>query len=55
MSKCAVALKMSVAAVGCVLGVAANAHARAVPAQTVTFDGGNTDPALAQYFPDGGA
>ena len=41
MSKCAVAVKMSVAAVGCVLGVATNADARAVPARTVEFDGGN--------------
>lgn len=114
MSKCATAVKVSVAAVACVLGVASNAYARAVPARTVTFDGGNctakfvrsasgivnetrrecvgdqnpwvdadvklqfrplegkpnptcdpnglvttfvwsnTDPALAQYFPDGG-
>lgn len=41
MSKCAVAVKVSVAAVGCVLGVAANAYAQAVPARTVTFDDGN--------------
>lgn len=40
MSKCAIAVKMSVAAVGCVLGVAANAQAKAVPARTVTFEAG---------------
>lgn len=40
MKMCANAVKLSVVAIGCILG-AADAHARAVPARTITFDGGN--------------
>lgn len=41
MRKCAHLVSLFVVTVGCVLGAAGNADARAVPAGTVTFDGGN--------------
>ena len=39
--KQAIALKFSIIAVGCALGMPGLASAKATPAQTVTFDGGN--------------